>query len=89
MQGWGVFSWEAYQQPWAVPWGGGTVAATMAVWLLGFAATAFLAMPAAYSAVVGTPLTELSPAQQADFALWSEIAECFVTFGIVGSVAAK
>lgn len=51
--------------------------------------TAFLVMPAAYTALVGKPLWDLTPAGQADFALWSEILEVFVTFGIVGSVAAR
>lgn len=46
-------------------------------------------MPAAYTALVGKPLWDLTPAGQADFALWSEILEVFVTFGIVGSVAAR
>jgi hypothetical protein len=61
----------------------------MAVWVVGFAGTAFLLVPAAYSAFAGAPLYELSAAQQADFALWSEVAECFVTFGILASVAAR
>ncbi|KAF8071353.1 hypothetical protein HT031_001437 [Scenedesmus sp. PABB004] len=89
-QGWRVFSWAAYQEaPWDVPWGGGTVAATMAVWAAGFAGTAFLAVPALYVAASGVPLSELGPAGQADFALWSEVAELAVTAAILGSVAAR
>jgi hypothetical protein len=61
----------------------------MAAWVASFAVTAFLIMPAAYTAVVGKPLWELSAAGQADFALWSEIAEAFVTFGLIASVASR
>jgi hypothetical protein len=88
-QGWRIFNWQAYQVPWDVPWDGKTTAATMAVWTLSFAGTAFLAMPLAYSSIVGMPLYKLSAAGQADFALWSEIVELVVTFAIIGSVAAR
>lgn len=88
-QGWRVFDWQAYQVPWDVPWDGKTTAATMAVWTLSFAGTAFLLMPLAYTRIVGMPLYELSPAGQADFALWSEIVELVVTFAVIGSVVAR
>lgn len=55
----------------------------------GSAGTSFLVMPTAYSAVVGKPLWDLSPAGQADFALWSEIVVTFVTFGILANVASR
>lgn len=61
----------------------------MAAWVASFAATAFFIMPAAYTAIVGKPLWELSAAGQADFALWSEIVEAFVTFGILATVASR
>lgn len=61
----------------------------MAVWVATFAGSAFLVMPAAYTAIAGKPLWELSPAGQADFALWSEIVEAVLTFAILASVAAK
>lgn len=89
LQGWRVFDWSAWQQPWDVPWGPSTIASTMAVWVATFAGSAFLVMPAAYTAIAGKPLWELSPAGQADFALWSEIVEAVLTFAILASVAAK
>jgi hypothetical protein len=89
LQGWQVFNWQAYQVPWDVPWDGKTTAATMAVWTLSFAGTAFLLMPLAYTRIVGMPLYQLSAAGQADFALWIEIVELVVTFAIIGPVAAK
>jgi hypothetical protein len=61
----------------------------MAVWIIGFAGTAFLAMPLIYTKLSGQPLWELGPAGQADFALWSEIAELLVTAAILASVAAR
>ncbi|KAI8465788.1 MAG: hypothetical protein J3K34DRAFT_77189, partial [Monoraphidium minutum] len=67
---WRPFDAEAYNQPWAVPWGPGTVAGTMAAWVGTFLLNAFLVSPAAYVAVTRTPLWELGPAGQADFALW-------------------
>lgn len=89
MQGWRLFDWSAWQQPWDVPWGTSTITSTMALWVASFAGTAFLIMPAAYTAIVGKPLYELSAAGQADFALWSEIVETFVTFGLLAAVASK
>eukprot|EP00878_Enallax_costatus_P024663 GHUV01026339.1.p1 GENE.GHUV01026339.1~~GHUV01026339.1.p1 ORF type:complete len:161 (+),score=8.45 GHUV01026339.1:375-857(+) len=86
---WRLFDFQAYQVPWNVPWGGKTVAATMATWILGFAGTAFIIVPYFYTRAVGQPLWELGPSGQADFALWSEIVESVVTFAILGVVAAR
>jgi hypothetical protein len=61
----------------------------MALWVATFAGTAFFLMPVAYTAVVGKPLWELPAAGQADFALWSEIVEAFVTFAILANVASR
>lgn len=88
-QEWRIFDFQAYQVPWDVPWGNKTVAATMATWLVGFAGTAFLIMPFIYTRITGVPLWELGPSGQADFALWSEIVESVVTFGILAVVAAR
>lgn len=88
-QGWRLFDWSAWQQPWDVPWGPSTIASTMAIWVATFAGSAFLVMPAAYTAIVGKPLWELSPAGQADFALWSEFVQTFITFGIIAGVVSK
>lgn len=72
-----------------MPWGPSTIASTIALWVATFAGTAFLLMPAAYTAIVGKPLWELPAAGQADFALWSEIVEAFVTFAILANVASR
>ena len=86
--GWRVFNWSAYQQPWDVPWSGPAAAATMAAWVVGFAGTAFLLVPAIYTRAAGVPLWELPPEAQAAFALWSEIAELAMTAAVLGTLAA-
>lgn len=72
-----------------MPWSGAAVAGTMAAWAGGFVVTAFLAAPAAYVAATRTPLWELGPAGQADFAFWSEVMELAVTMGLLWAVARK
>jgi hypothetical protein len=89
MQGWRLFDPSAYSQRWEVPWGGREVATTMAAWIGAFGATAFLAMPFAYTWLVGKPLWELSAAGQADFALWSEVVEAAVTFAVIAGCVYK
>ena len=86
---WRPFDAEAYNQPWSVPWGPGAVAGTMAAWVVTFVGTAFLAAPALYVGVTRTPLWELGPSGQADFALWSELLEAAVTAGLLWFVTSK
>lgn len=88
-EGWRPFDAEAYDRPWSVPWGPGTVAGTMALWVLTFIVTAFAAAPAAYVAVTHTPLWELGPEGQADFALWSEVMELGATALLLWGVTSR
>ncbi|GBF93044.1 CAAX amino terminal protease [Raphidocelis subcapitata] len=86
---WAPFDPKAYDQPWSVPWGLGTVAGTMAAWAAAFVATAFIAAPALYTAATGARVWDLGPAQQADFALWSEVLELGVTAGLLWFVTSR
>lgn len=73
-----------------MPWGAGATAGVMAAWVFTFAGTAFFAAPASYIALHGgAPLSELGPAGQADFALWSEILELAVTGALLYAVVAR
>lgn len=86
---WRPFDADAYNQPWSVPWGPGAVAGTMAAWVATFVGTAFLAAPALYVGVTKTPLWEMGPAQQADFALCSELLELAATAGLLWFVTSR
>jgi len=88
-QGWRLFDWDAYNEPWDVPWGGGTIAGVMASWTVAFGLTAFVVTPLSWTAVSGTPLWELTSAGQAQFALFSETVEAAVTAALLFGLAYK
>ena len=87
--GWRFFDASAYGRGWDVPWSGATTASGMALWVGSFAAVAFVLMPAAYAQLSGVPLRELDAAGQADFALWSEVAELALTAALLGGIASR
>lgn len=87
---WRFLDPKAYDRPWSVPWGAGAAAGTMAAWVATFGLTAFFAAPASYVALHGgTPLSELTPSGQADFALWSELLELAATAALLWAVVER
>jgi len=91
-QGWGLLDLSAFGQKWDVPWGFGTLAFGMVLWLVSFVTVGLVLVPAT-AKLLGfgdaSQLAKLGQLEKSEFLVLNQVAETVVGLGAIFLVVAK
>ncbi|KAG1674458.1 hypothetical protein FOA52_003063 [Chlamydomonas sp. UWO 241] len=85
---WGLFDPKRLAYTWPVPWGAGTVAGGMALWLASFVAVGFVVVPTIYR-TAGINIFELEATDKAVFTFACQLAETVVSLALIRVLTIK